>query len=159
MSEKTIQTATIPPLSENKKASRLMPLAVAGVICFTISVILGYGAWYFFGSRKSVKVEQTIDVEVRKAGISNSSETNLPPADTATTPAVAASPEAVSEPEIEGTVKVEGGEFVLGGGATKLPLKRVIVGDFAIAETEVTNAQVRRIYRRNQSRRARRLER
>ena len=141
MSEKTIQTAPIPQLSENKKASRLMPLAVAGVVCFIISVILGYGAWYFFGSHNLVKVEQTVDVEMRKAEIPNSSETSLSPADIAPTPAVAASPETVGEPEIEGTVKVEGGEFVLGGGETKLPLKRVIVGDFAIAETEVTNAQ------------------
>lgn len=141
MSEKTIQTAPIPPLSENKKASRFMPLAIAGMICFTISVILGYSAWYFFGSHNPVKVKQAVAVDVRKTGISNSPEVSLPPADAAPTPAVAASPEAVSEPEIEGTVKVEGGEFVLGGGETKLPLKRVIVNDFAVAETEVTNAQ------------------
>ena len=40
-----------------------------------------------------------------------------------------------------GEVKISGGEVVLGGGASKLPLKRVLVEDFSIGETEVTNLQ------------------
>jgi toxoflavin biosynthesis protein ToxD len=41
----------------------------------------------------------------------------------------------------EGTVLVKGGEVTTGGGKTEKPVKRTILKDFLIAETEVTNAQ------------------
>ena len=52
--------------------------------------------------------------------------------------------EETSNPEpqiIEGVVFVKGGETVIGGGKTERAVQRRIVGDFYIAETEVTNKQ------------------
>jgi formylglycine-generating enzyme required for sulfatase activity len=45
------------------------------------------------------------------------------------------------QPIIEGVVFVKGGETVIGGGKTERAVQRRIVGDFYIAETEVTNKQ------------------
>jgi toxoflavin biosynthesis protein ToxD len=44
-------------------------------------------------------------------------------------------------PTIEGVVFVKGGETTIGGGKTEKPVQRIIVDDFYIAETEVTNKQ------------------
>ena len=32
--------------------SRLVPLTVAGLVCFVTAVVLGYGGWYFFGTHE-----------------------------------------------------------------------------------------------------------
>ncbi|HWS53654.1 MAG TPA: hypothetical protein VN228_05990, partial [Pyrinomonadaceae bacterium] len=32
--------------------SRLLPLSVAGLVCFTLATLLGYGLWYFFGTHE-----------------------------------------------------------------------------------------------------------
>jgi len=119
---------------------RLFPFAVAGLICFTMAVVLGTGTWLVFGSRGRPKVQASI-------------ENNLPivptdkteTASNETAPAVPAVPETVpattEKPLPEGMVNVAGGEIAIGGGDTKIPIERVIVKDFTIAETEVTNAQ------------------
>jgi toxoflavin biosynthesis protein ToxD len=128
----TIQTA------KAEDDLRLLPFAVAGLICFTIAVVLGTGSWFVFGSRTGPKIQAT-------------AETNLPPSTTekpeiaVKTEEAAAAPETVpaiiEKPLPEGVVDVAGGEIAIGGGTTKLPLERVIVKDFLIAETEVTNSQ------------------
>ncbi len=73
--------------------------------------------------------------------------TNSPEATPATTcrpSPIPKNPEPV-EPEVEesvqitGHVEVKGGETVVGGGQSKRPLQRIVVDNFLISETEVTN--------------------
>ena len=109
---------------------RFLPFAVAGLICFTIAVILGTGSWLIFGSRTRGKLPVAAD-----ANLPSNAET----AKTTETNSVNA-PLTVKQ-RVEGIVEVAGGEIELGGGETKLPVERVTVKDFSIAETEVTNAQ------------------
>lgn len=124
--------------------SRLIPFTIAGTICFAAAFILGAGFWYFFGTKApafgggGTTVVQTsnqsqID-ENAATGDSNQNSNAAPTPD--------ATPE---ERQIRlapaGEAEVAGGEVTLGGGDTKLPLRRVAVSDFAVGETEVTNAQ------------------
>lgn len=106
---------------------RLLPFLVAGLICFTIAVVLGTGSWLVFGSRSRVNLPTV-------------AETSLP-ANAEPSPIPEISAPVVTKPRVEGVVDVNGGEIALGGGETKLPVTRVAVRDFSIAETEVTNAQ------------------
>jgi formylglycine-generating enzyme required for sulfatase activity len=118
---------------------RLLPFAVAGLVCFTIAVILGTGSWLVFGSRN-------------RQSILTNAETSLPstpetPAKTEQTPVLpqnsdtTAKVETLAKAPIENVVEVAGGEIALGGGDTKLSVERVNVRDFSIGATEVTNAQ------------------
>lgn len=141
MAERKEQLIHTTQTAKNEDELRLLPFAVAGLVCFTIAVVLGTGSWFIFGSRGRPKIQAT-------------AETPLPPVITETpqiaakteeTPALQPSPEASpaadTKPEIKGVVTVTGGEIALGGGDTKLPIERAIVKDFSIAETEVTNTQ------------------
>lgn len=108
---------------------RLLPFIIAGLICFSIAVLLGSGSWYFLGSNKRKIVEnddmsQSVSTEDQSKTASSLPTPNKP-----------------SKPKIKGLVFVPGDEITLGGGDTKQPLERVLVNDFSIAETEVTNLQ------------------
>jgi formylglycine-generating enzyme required for sulfatase activity len=130
----------------SEEASRVLPLAIATVVCFLVAVTLGYGSWYFFGSHRWAKktpvdAEYTVtNIESQNANAAPKTEPVELPANQAATPAPPV--ETVPEPaKPENVVAVTGGEVTLGGEGSGRPLKRVLVSDFAIAETEVTNAQ------------------
>lgn len=129
-----------------EEASRVLPLAVATLVCFLAAVTLGYGSWYFFGSHRWEKNTQDLGYTV----------TNIEPVNTVpkediaeTQPSPASQPVEPNPPAEtnietagpENVVDVAGGEITLGGGETGRPLKRILVEDFAVAETEVTNEQ------------------
>jgi formylglycine-generating enzyme required for sulfatase activity len=142
MTEKKEQLIQTVQSAKTEDELRLFPFAVAGLICFSIAVVLGTGSWFVFGSRNRPKLATT-------------AETSLPPlpeksetaAKTEEIPAVQPTAETNPAPATvekslpEGVVQVTGGEIAIGGGDTKLPIERVIVRDFAMSETEVTNAQ------------------
>jgi formylglycine-generating enzyme required for sulfatase activity len=113
--------------------SRLLPLSIAGAVCFVVATILGYGGWYLFGTR-----------ERGHADASNTSVVQSAPPQQAPTPAATqAAPEAPTKLAPAGELSVTGGEVVLGGGDTGTPLRREFVEPFLVAETEVTNEQYR----------------
>ncbi len=146
MSEKTAQAIEIPSFTKPNEESRVLPLAIAALVCFTISVILGCGAWYLFGSPNGSRIEQPVVADAQKTEVFVPEAKPTPTETFAPIPApeISGQPEAnqieTNQPEIEGIVKVEGREFAIGGDASR-PWKRAIISDFAIAETEVTNAQ------------------
>lgn len=146
MSEKTAQAIEIPSFTKPNEESRVLPLAIAALVCFTISVILGCGAWYLFGSPNGSRIEQPDVAELQKTEVFVPEAKPIPTETSAPIPApeISGQPEAnqieTNQPKIEGIVKVEGREFAIGGDASR-PWKRAIISDFAIAETEVTNAQ------------------
>lgn len=126
--------------------SRLVPFTVAGLICFAAAFVLGAGAWYFFGTKAPVYgtgKNTIVQTSNQNSSIENSATENTAAQENANQIAdVAPSPAAVEiKSAPAGELKVTGGEVTLGGGDTKLPLRRVSVSDFAIAETEVTNRQ------------------
>jgi formylglycine-generating enzyme required for sulfatase activity len=133
-----------------EEASRVLPLAVATLVCFLAAVTLGYGSWYLFGSHRGQKNAPDFEYTVTNidGGNSNAAPRNEP---IETAPATAANQQTAPNPPIEtnieetakpeNVVEVAGGEVALGGGETGRPLKRALVEDFYIAETEVTNAQ------------------
>jgi formylglycine-generating enzyme required for sulfatase activity len=133
-----------------EEASRVLPLAVATVICFLAAVTLGYGSWYFFGSHRWQKnardLEYTVtNIEPVNAApkdapveIPNSAANQQPEPVTTTETKTETNTET---PKPENVVDVAGGEITLGGGDSGRPLKRALVEDFAVAETEVTNEQ------------------
>jgi formylglycine-generating enzyme required for sulfatase activity len=148
MSESKFQTA--PETSEDE--SRVMPLLIAGLGCFVIAALLGYGTWSVFGSQArengvTARFLQRIGLS-DPAGSNASASTNTETAESARKPP-ATNPDAdninasesATTPVIAGLLAVEGGEFAVGGGETQRPLQRVFVENFRIAETEVTNAQ------------------
>lgn len=141
MSEKTAQSLPEVPSPRLAEKSRILPYAVAVVVCSTLAFALGYGSWFLFGTHNKVRLEQPLTAE------SNQAVTNNPqPAPVANTqietPAAPQPPpvETTAAPKIEGVVEVEGGENTSGGGDTNTALKRSIVEKFSIAETEVTNS-------------------
>jgi formylglycine-generating enzyme required for sulfatase activity len=142
MSEKTAQTLQELPSERTTESSRLLPFAVAVVVCSVLAFALGYGSWYFFGSHNRLRIEAAIEAE--NAQIET---TGAAPAEDKQTETAAPNPPAEppaqtsAAPPVEGVVKVEGGEVVTGGGESNRPVKRTMVEDFSIAETEVTNAQ------------------
>ena len=146
MSEKTAQAIEIVSFTKPDEESRVLPLAIAALVCFVISVMLGCGAWYLFGSRNSSKIEQPVVADAQKTEVSVPEAKPIPTETFAPTPAseISGQPEAnqteTNQPEIESIVKIEGGEFATGGDASR-PWKRSIINDFAIAETEVINTQ------------------
>jgi len=118
---------------------RLLPFAVAGLVCFTIAVILGTGSWLVFGSRNRQRILTNAETS-----LPSTPETSAKPEQTPVLPQnseTTAKVENLAKAPIENIVEVAGGEIALGGGDTKLPVERVNVRDFSIAETEVTNAQ------------------
>lgn len=144
MTEKTAQTLETLPVSQPAEDSRVLPLAVAGFICFVIAVMLGTGSWMLFGSHTTKKVTQETIVEVQPITAANTESTaNVQIQNTAVANVAVANtnPEPAVNLAQQGVLKIDSGEVVLGGGETKLPLERAVVGEFWIAETEVTNAQ------------------
>lgn len=123
--------------------SRVMPLLVAGLFCFFVAVLLGYGSWRLFGSPSHKSELATGGPDSSgppvnsKEGSSEKQETQN--AQSKVDPSIAAKTD--SSPKIEGAVTVSGGETAVGGGTSKRPLRREFVNDFLIAETEVTNAE------------------
>lgn len=154
MPEKTAQAIQISSVAGITEKSRVLPLAIAALICFAVSVTLGGSAWFLFGSRTGGQSNQVADVqkivENSEQTIEQKVEIPVPVNQTVETAALNPAAETSAETEakqpdtnqfeFEGVVKVEGGEVAVGGD-DKRPWKRSIVADFAIAETEVTNAQ------------------
>lgn len=142
MTEKKEQLIQTVQSAKTEDELRLFPFAVAGLICFSIAVVLGTGSWFVFGSRNRPKLAATAETSLPP--VTEKPETVAKPEEI---PAVQPAPEAnpasttVEKPLPEGVVQVAGGEIAIGGGDTKLPIERVIVRDFSISETEVTNAQ------------------
>lgn len=111
--------------------SRLLPFTVAGTICFAASFFLGAAFWYFFGTyptHSNDNSKTVIQVSNQNSNVNpaNSSDNSTKP-----------TPEPKKAPS--GEVVVKGGEVTLGGGDSKLPLRRIAVSDFSIGETEVSN--------------------
>jgi formylglycine-generating enzyme required for sulfatase activity len=123
-----------PRLNANAKGradeSRLVPLSIAGLVCFAAAVALGYGGWLLFGTHERDEPERAAELM------------QSPPAQATpeATPAGRNEPEATAP---AGELPVPGGEVTLGGEGTGFPLRRVIVKPFLIAETETTNEQYR----------------
>lgn len=113
-------------------SSRLLPLAIAGVCCFLIAVLMGTLSWYVFWLPFGPDAAGPIPETSQSSIIAETLEPDQGPR-----PAEAPVPE--TEPPV-GSKDVPGGEVVLAGN-TNRPLKRVFVDRFAIAETEVTNAE------------------
>lgn len=143
MTEKKEQIIQTVQPAKTEDELRLLPFAVAGLVCFTIAVLLGTGSWLVFGSRNRNNLASTVETSL--PGTTSGSPDA--PVKTEEAPVQPANPETVPKTEtssktaIENVVDVAGGEVALGGGDTKKPLERVIVKDFSIAETEVTNSQ------------------
>lgn len=128
MSNKNTQLLKTVQVQSNHEM-RLLPFIIAGLICFSIAVLLGSGSWYFLGSNKR-KIVENDDISQSVSTEDQSKTANPLP-----------TPKKNSEPKMKGLVAVFGDEITLGGGDTKQPLERVLVNDFSIAETEVTNLQ------------------
>jgi formylglycine-generating enzyme required for sulfatase activity len=119
-------------------ASRTVPFTIAGIICFGTAFLLGAGFWYFFGSSP-----RTLDANTRTTVQTSNQKTNENNSNAAN------SNIAVVSPTLPPTVKkaptgealVKGGMVELGGGETKLPVRRINIADFYMGETEVSNAQ------------------
>lgn len=115
--------------------SRLLPFTVAGIICFGAAFFMGATFWYFFGTnpRRFNDNSKTVVQVNNQNSVVNSANSN----DDLPTPTP--TPEPKKAPA--GEVAVTGGEVTLGGGDSKLPLRRVAVSDFSIGETEVSNEE------------------
>lgn len=140
MAEKKEQFSQSIQATKRKDELRFFPFAVAGIVCFTIAVILGTGSWLVFGSRNRQKIQATAETNLPAIAETpqNTVKTEEAPSPT---PIAEPSPENNNKAAIEGIVAITGSEIALGGGDTKLPIERVVVKNFSIAETEVTNAQ------------------
>lgn len=117
--------------------SRIVPFSIAGIICFGIAFFLGAGFWYFFGSgpRKFDEGNRTIvQTSNQKTNPDNSNTANA-------NVTIQATPIPVVKKAPAGEILIKGGIVELGGGETKLPVRRETVADFFIGETEVSNEQ------------------
>lgn len=112
--------------------SRLVPLIVAGLVCFVAAFLLAYIASLLFGSHRA-------DIAFIRPDVTQTATPTAQPSPTAE--ALPPAPPAKLAPA--GELAVEGGEVTTGGGDTKQPVRRQIVNPFLIAETEVTNEQYR----------------
>lgn len=120
---------------------RLFPFIFAGIICFTLAVILGVGSWYLFNLRRNSQiVAASENITPSIVSESKNSSVEIPSASVEPSPVVE-EPSVINKPKPENVVEVPGGEIVIGGGETKIPLERAIIGKFLIGETEVTNSQ------------------
>jgi toxoflavin biosynthesis protein ToxD len=117
-------------------ASRLLPLAIAGVCCFLIAVLMGTMSWYFLWLPSKSVAAGPAPETVQSSVIAEAPAPEPSPNEPA-----AVNTLAVPEPAPPaGSVFVPGGEVALGGTENR-PIERVFVDGFAIAETEVTNAE------------------
>lgn len=116
--------------------SRLLPFSIAGVICSITALVLGFGAWYLFGTARRTLTSNTSGV----TQLSSTTETSTAASPVPPAPSPSATP-AIRAPA--GELAVPGSEVTLGGDDTGLPVRRQIVPDFFIAETEITNEQYR----------------
>ncbi len=136
----------IPANSPEQNESRLLPLIIAGSVCFVLAIILGYGSWYLLGTNSPLRKKQEVAETQIKSEVSKMPETQITPnSEIVQTPTPEVTPEATPENAKINfpipTVKIESSEVVLGGEDTGKPIKRVFVDNFEIGETEVTNAQ------------------
>lgn len=138
MTERVSQLArpTLPRPGDDS-TSRLLPLAIAGLCCFLIGVMIGTLAWYSVWLRLKPNAGPEISQNA-----ATSTEGPSPEPSQSTTETVETVAETVPPPPPlpEGAVTVAAGEVVLTGDG-KRPVERVWVDQFAIAETEVTNAE------------------
>lgn len=111
-----------PPKNGRATESRLLPLSIAGAVCFVLATALGYGGWYFFGTHP--ETERPAPQQVVQ---NEPTPTPTPAAPARLAPA--------------GELPVPGGDVGLGGDGS--PLRREVVRPFFVAETEVTNEQYR----------------
>lgn len=121
--------------------SRLIPFTIAGIVCFAAAFLLGAGAWYFFGSDAREFDAGNRAVVQTSGQRAAENESNVVNSNNA---AAAAPPSVVVKKAPAGEVRITGGIVELGGGTTKLPVRRETVADFDIAETEVSNRQYAR---------------
>ena len=121
---------TSPRPQRTAEPSRLLPLSIAGVTCFLLALVLGYGGWYLFGTHRRNSPNDKILL------------TQTPPVPTPATPPPTMPPTPAKFAPA-GELPVKGGEIALGGGDSGEPLRRENVEPFLIAETEVTNEQYR----------------
>ncbi len=118
---------------------RLLPFTVAGIVCFASALVLGVGSWLLFGTSQRRTAEKT-SVAVQTSTNQNAVVENSNIAVNSVAPTLLPAPE-VTKKAPAGEISIGRGEVTLGGGDTKLPLRRVAVEPFAVGETEVTNAQ------------------
>lgn len=116
-----------------------MPFTVAGIVCFVVAALLGFGSWYLFGTRHRLAPEKdltSVQTSGQNTAIENTNQANI----NANIAAPATTPVEIKKAPT-GEIQVGGGEVTLGGEENKLPLRRVSVESFSIAATEVTNQQ------------------
>ena len=127
------------------QSSRLIPFTVAGTVCFGVAFALGAASWYFFGTKPrggttgASTIIQTSTPTTVESTPSAENTNQVVEATPTPTPEVKKAP--AGEIKITGGEVTLGGELFIDGERTKMPLQRVAVEDFFIAETEVTNAQ------------------
>ncbi len=126
-----------PNPNEKSTKSRIVPFTAAGIVCFGLAIILGVGVWSLFGTKHRLAPEKesvAVQISNQNSAIENfnsvyNSNALIP----------------ISTPEVNktpaGEISIDGGEVMLGGTTTELPLRRVAVAPFNIGETEVTNEQ------------------
>ncbi len=115
--------------------SRLVPLTLAGLVCFVAAVALGYGGWLLFGTHVREETERAAELRQSQPAPATPEATPAAPAGGSRGEPAATAP--------AGELPVPGGEVTLGGEGTGLPLRRVVVKPFLVAETETTNEQYR----------------
>lgn len=152
--EKTPKTSNQQNVASN---FRLLPLTIAGLLCFVIAVSSGFAAWYFISMKSPLN---KFEVKIDRPAVAPSPTPSI-----AKTVLIEPTPLASIEPSqipediesssltgikaLAGEVTIEGGEIALGGGETNLPIQRKFVQSFVIGETEVTNAQFREFLQEN----------
>lgn len=119
--------------------STKLVFAIMWVSSLTLGVLLGCAAWLLLGSHTRTPAEERAGL-VQVTGTPPSPEASIVNATPEPT-LVAASPSPAET--LQGLVSVEGGEVMLGGEGTGMPVRREHVETFEIAETEVTNEQYR----------------
>src|SRR5688572_6096404 len=122
MSEKSTQLIKTVHSSTNSDDVRLFPFIIAGMICFTIAVVLGTGSWFLFGSHRQTQFDTITDLNPPLIVSENETQPAETPAAQVESPPVIEETNATKKPDIENTVEVPGGEIVTGGGDTKMPL-------------------------------------
>ena len=133
--------STTNEIKTDSAESKLIPFSIAGIVCFGFALLLGAGSWYLFGTNRRLSPEKNaiaIQTNNQNSAVENSNSVNdssMPTPNSLSTPIQ----EIKKAPA--GEISTNGGEVTLGGGDTKLPLRRIAVEPFAIGATEVTNAQ------------------